>query len=83
MAMRSDPPRRSIGIRVLSTEPIVISETEMREAMRAATGQDVLEAKRFTDGALSVSYKVATKEEQGGGVYVVQLRHHGDVTSMN
>lgn len=37
---------------------------------------------RFTDGALSISYKVSI-EEDPDIQYIVQLHHHGKVTSMN
>lgn len=67
--------------REISTpEPIVLSETELSEAILAATGQHVASSTRFTDGALSVSYRVAVQELQDVE-YVVQLRHHGYVAS--
>ncbi|KAF2462524.1 uncharacterized protein BDR25DRAFT_198328, partial [Lindgomyces ingoldianus] len=63
-------------------EPIVLSETELAEAILAATGQHLASSTRFTDGALSISYKVAVQESQDV-TYVVQLRHHGRVASMD
>ncbi|KAI3324464.1 hypothetical protein HD806DRAFT_492678 [Xylariaceae sp. AK1471] len=63
-------------------EPIVLSETELAEAILAATGQHLASSARFTDGALSISYKVTVQESQDVA-YVVQLRHHGYVASMN
>ena len=63
-------------------EPIMLSETELAEAILAATGQRLASWSRFTDGLLSVSYKV-TVESQVTDAYVVQLRHHGRVASMD
>ena len=63
-------------------EPIVLSETELAEAILVATGQHLTSSTRFTDGALSISYKVTVQGSQDVA-YVVQLRHHGCVTSMN
>ncbi|KAJ8125628.1 hypothetical protein O1611_g8010 [Lasiodiplodia mahajangana] len=63
-------------------KPIVISETELAEAIFAATGHHLASSTRFTDGALSVSYKV-TVQERSDIIYVVQLRHHGRVASMD
>ncbi|EFY93338.1 hypothetical protein J3459_016544 [Metarhizium acridum] len=63
-------------------EPIVLSETELAEAIFAATGQHLASSTRFTDGALSISYKV-TVQESLDIAYVVQLRHHGRVSSMD
>jgi hypothetical protein len=37
---------------------------------------------RFTDGALSISYKI-TVQEQPEDAYILQLRHHGNVSSMD
>ncbi|KAF2799240.1 hypothetical protein K505DRAFT_321309 [Melanomma pulvis-pyrius CBS 109.77] len=62
--------------------PIVLSETELAEAVLAATGQHLASSTRFTDGALSISYKVTVQESQDV-TYVVQLRHHGRVASMD
>ena len=62
--------------------PIALSEAELEEAVLAATGHHLKASSRFTDGALSISYKVSI-EEDPDIQYVVQLRHHGNVTSMN
>ncbi|KAI0396018.1 hypothetical protein F5Y17DRAFT_473489 [Xylariaceae sp. FL0594] len=84
---------------------IAISEAELHEAVRGAIarGDDscFLDGwERFTDGALSVSYKIKVKratiqkESQSQSLerlgdeaqytcYVVQLRHHGNVASMD
>lgn len=62
--------------------PISLSEAELREAILAATGHHLKAFSRFTDGALSISYKVSI-EEDPDIQYIVQLRHHGKVTSMN
>ncbi|EEQ27986.1 hypothetical protein McanCB56680_006208 [Microsporum canis] len=63
-------------------EPIVLSEAELSEAILSATGQRLASSARFTDGALSISYKVMVQESPGTA-YVVQLCHHGNVASMN
>ncbi|KAL9609306.1 MAG: hypothetical protein Q9167_005910 [Letrouitia subvulpina] len=63
-------------------KPITLSQTELTEAVLAATGQHLASSTRFTDGMLSISYKVMVQESQDIA-YVVQLRHHGDVASMN
>ncbi|KAH9903823.1 hypothetical protein F4778DRAFT_100814 [Xylariomycetidae sp. FL2044] len=63
-------------------EPIVLSEAELAEAIWAATGQHLASSTRFTDGALSISYKATVKERQDIA-YVIQLRHHGYVASMD
>ncbi|KAL6919058.1 hypothetical protein FSST1_003084 [Fusarium sambucinum] len=62
--------------------PIVISEEDLSEAIYSATGQHLSSWERFTDGALSISYKVTVKESTDS-IYVVQLRHHGNVASMD
>ncbi|KAI5857389.1 hypothetical protein GGS23DRAFT_587861 [Durotheca rogersii] len=63
-------------------EHIVLSEIELAEAAFAATGQHLVSSTRFTNGALSISYKV-TVQESLDIAYVVQLRHHGCVASMD
>ena len=63
-------------------EPIMLSETELAEAIFAATGHHLASSSRFTDGLLSVSYKV-TVQHSPDVAYVVQLRHHGCVASMD
>ncbi|KAF1961701.1 hypothetical protein CC80DRAFT_522437 [Byssothecium circinans] len=63
-------------------EPIELSETELADAILVATGQHLASSTRFTDGALSISYKVTVQESQDD-TYVVQLRHHGRVASMD
>ena len=67
---------------ILTAEPIIISETELGEAILAATGQHLASSSRFTDGLLSISYKV-TVQESPDIAYVVQLRHHGRIASMD
>ena len=44
--------------KILPPEPILLSETELAEAIFAATGQHLTSSSRFTDGLLSISYKV-------------------------
>lgn len=74
--------RRSRSIS--SPELIALSETELMDAILVATGQHVATTTRFTDGALSVSYKVTVQEHpEPDFAYVVQLRHHGSVASMD
>ncbi|ROW05925.1 hypothetical protein VPNG_08000 [Cytospora leucostoma] len=63
-------------------QAVELSETELGEALLAATGQHLASSTRFTDGSLSISYK-ATTQEDPDGAYVVQLRHHGSVASMD
>ena len=62
--------------------PIALSKVELEEAVLTATGHHLKASSRFADGALSISYKVSI-EEDPDIQYVVQLRHHGNVTSMN
>ncbi|EXU97994.1 aminoglycoside 3'-phosphotransferase/choline kinase domain protein [Metarhizium robertsii] len=63
-------------------EPVVLSKEELSDAILSATGQHLASSARFTDGALSISYKV-TVQETPDVAYVVQLRHHGNVASMD
>ena len=62
-------------------EPIALSKTELTEAIYSGTGQHLASSTRFTDGALSISYRVIVKESPDIA-YVVQLRHHGRVACM-
>ena len=68
--------------KILPPKPIVLSETELAEAIFAATGQRLASSSRFTDGLLSISYKI-TVQHPPDVAYVVQLRHHGRVASMD
>ncbi|QYT02282.1 APH domain-containing protein [Trichoderma simmonsii] len=68
--------------KISTPEPIVLSETELADAILSATGQHLYSWARFTDGSLSISYKV-TVEEDDNASYVIQLRHHGYVASMD
>lgn len=63
-------------------ELIQLSETELAEVIVSATGQHLASSTRFTDGALSISYKV-TVRENADDAYVIQLRNHGNVASMD
>jgi hypothetical protein len=63
-------------------QPIQLTDAELSDAILSATGQHLASATRFTDGALSISYKV-TVQESLETAYVVQLRHHGNVASMD
>ncbi|KAL6818472.1 hypothetical protein GGI42DRAFT_338243 [Trichoderma sp. SZMC 28013] len=67
---------------ISTPELIVLSETELTDAILSATGQHLSSWARFTDGSLSTSYKV-TVEEDDNASYVIQLRHHGSVASMD
>jgi hypothetical protein len=61
---------------------ISLSEAELSEGVLVATGHHLKAFSRFTNGALSISYRVSI-EEDPDIQYIVQLRHHGNVTSMN
>ena len=60
----------------------MLTETELAEAIFTATGQHLASSSRFTDGMMSVSYKV-TVQHPPDVAYVVQSRHHGRVASMD
>ena len=66
---------------------IEILDEDMQEAVSAATGETVASSCRFTDGGLSISYKVTTTQkpdtQKPDAAYIVQLRHHGNVSSMD
>ncbi|KAF7873877.1 hypothetical protein EAF04_002549 [Stromatinia cepivora] len=62
--------------------PVSLSGAELQEAIRAATDHHLKAFSRFTEGALSICYKVDIQEDPNIQ-YVVQLRHHGNVISMN
>ena len=66
---------------VQTPEPISLSTTELADAILDGTGHHLANARRFTDGSLSISYKVSVHDAPDE--YVLQLRHHGDVSSMN
>lgn len=68
--------------KIQTPRPIYLSEAELREVVLTATGHHLKTSSRFTDGALIISYKVSV-EEDPDIQYIVQLRHHGNVTSMN
>ena len=63
-------------------ELMSLSTQQLADAVLRSTGQHVAESERFTDGALSISYKVSVQEDRAIQ-YVLQLRHHGNVDSMN
>nr|POE76183.1 hypothetical protein CFP56_59663 [Quercus suber] len=63
-------------------QKIEITDEDMQKAIFAATGETVASSSRFTDGGLSISYKVATTQRPDTP-YIVQLRHHGKVASMD
>ncbi len=68
--------------KILPPRPIVLSKEEVTDAVLAATGQRLASSTRFTDGALSISYKI-TIHERSDIAYILQLRHHGRVASMD
>jgi hypothetical protein len=68
--------------KILPPTPVVLSEQELAEAIQAATGHHLASSTRFTDGALSISYKIEVKE-RSDIAYILQLRHHGRVASMD
>lgn len=68
--------------KIRTTRLIRLSEAELKEVVLVATNHHLKASFRFTDGALSISYKFAIKEDPDIR-YVVQLRHQGNVTSMN
>ncbi|RBR18920.1 uncharacterized protein FIESC28_05842 [Fusarium coffeatum] len=61
---------------------IEITDEEMRQAIFAATGDTVATSSRYTDGGFSISYKV-TVVGKPDTAYIVQMRHHGKVASMD
>ena len=67
---------------ISSPKLIQLSEEEISEALLSATGHHLSSSTRFTDGALSISYKAFVKEDPDIA-YVIQLRHHGNVASMD
>ncbi|KAL1845308.1 hypothetical protein VTK73DRAFT_699 [Phialemonium thermophilum] len=67
---------------ISSPQPMVLTRQELAHAILSATGQHLASAARLTGGALSVSYQV-TVHEAPDVAYVVQLRHHGRVASMD
>ncbi|KAK4038308.1 hypothetical protein C8A01DRAFT_17583 [Parachaetomium inaequale] len=67
---------------ILPPQPVVLSEQELAEAIQAATGHHLASSTRFTDGALSISYKIEV-QERSDIAYILQLRHHGRVASMD
>ncbi len=68
--------------KILPPRPIVLSKEEVTDAVLAATGQRLASSTRFTDGALSISYKI-TIHERSDIAYILQLRHHGRIASMD
>lgn len=60
---------------------ISLPDIELQNIMTAATGESFATAERFIDGSLSISYKVTTR--QRALPYIVQMQHHGIVSSMD
>ena len=71
-----------LSCKIQTPMPISLSKAELENAILTATGHRLKAFSRFTDGALSISYQVSI-EEDPDIQYIVQLRHHGKVTSMN
>jgi hypothetical protein len=67
--------------RQVRTNLISLSTRELYDIILSATGQRLRTSSRFRDGSFSVSYKVSVEESDIE--YILQLRHHGDVDSMN
>jgi hypothetical protein len=61
---------------------ISLSKAELQEAILVATGHHLKAVSRFADGAFSIPYRVLI-EEDPQIQYILQLRHHGNVTSMD
>lgn len=61
---------------------ISLSKEDLAEAVFTATGHHLKTFSRFADGSPSISYHVSIKEDPNIQ-YIIQLRHHGNVTSMN
>ncbi|KAK4070550.1 hypothetical protein Trihar35433_5017 [Trichoderma harzianum] len=68
--------------KISTPKPIVLSENELADTILSATGQHLASWARITDGSLSISYKVIVEEDENAS-YVIQLRHHGYVASMD
>jgi hypothetical protein len=47
---------------ILPPKPIALSVQKLSDAILAATGQHLASSDRFTDGALSISYKITVQE---------------------
>jgi len=60
---------------------IFLSTPDLEHIIFRATGFLVSQAERFTSGALSISYKVSVHDDPLQ--FVVQMRHHGNVDSIN
>jgi len=60
---------------------IFLSTPDLEHIIFRATGFLVSQAERFTSGALSISYKVSVHDNPLQ--FVVQMRHHGNVDSIN
>lgn len=63
-------------------ELITLSEAELADAVLSGSGHHLATFSRFTDGMFSISYKISVKEDTEIE-YILQLRYHGDVPSMN
>ncbi|KAI0099681.1 hypothetical protein GGR51DRAFT_576126 [Nemania sp. FL0031] len=78
---------KGVGYALIEATPTTFSYLsyylkQLTEAIFAATGHHLTSSTRFTDGALSISYRV-TVQERSDVVYVLQPRHHGSVASMD
>jgi hypothetical protein len=68
--------------KVASCELIALTSEEIHRLILDATGQRVSTYSRFTDGAISISYKISVMEDPETS-YILQLRHYGDTPSIN
>lgn len=63
---------------ILAPRSIVLSNGELADAVLAATGQHLASSARFTDGALSISYKITVQERSDiatGNIWDGQANH--------
>lgn len=68
----------------VTVAPLRLSEGELKEAILLATGEHLRSYARHADGMLSVTYKISVgADDESEGRYILQLRHHGDVASMD
>ncbi|KAL2694905.1 hypothetical protein Neosp_001494 [[Neocosmospora] mangrovei] len=67
---------------VVSTRPVSLSIEEASDMFRYAGLGPVTRIVRLSDGVFGVTYKASTQDD-GDAEFVVQLRYHGNVTSMN
>lgn len=67
---------------VVAHKLIALSDSDLADCILIATGHRLESAARSADGSFSISYKISVHEDPELQ-YIVQLRFHADVTSMN